>query len=367
MKKVKMILTNPFRPDLRVFKEAQYLVENGFDVEILCWDRKGVFKNSEYEKIDGIKVKRFYPFSTPGSGLKQIGPYMKFLNECRKYLKNKEYDYIHCHDLDGVIIGAIIKKSKTSLIFDMHEFYEVKVKRKKFKLFVKFTVDILQNISNHIIYVNKAQIERISNRNKNKLIYLPNYPEFNHYLNSEKVLSNKLRISYIGTVRQYEQLKNLMEACKEMEDVIISIHGEGVHKEKLKSIEKNYANTKVYGSYHFKDSPKLYSECDILYAVYPMNNYQNQIAEPIKFFEAIVTKTPIITNEGKDIGEFIIKNNIGFTVNANDVESVRNLIKKILSSRKVLVEQQENLKKIQFDYSWEEVVSNLNGIYKVGK
>ena len=61
MKKVKMILTNGFGPDVRVYKEAKYLVSEGFDVEILCWDRRSEFIDSEYETVDGIFIKRFFP------------------------------------------------------------------------------------------------------------------------------------------------------------------------------------------------------------------------------------------------------------------------------------------------------------------
>ena len=35
--KVYMILTNGFDPDVRVYKEAKYLVEKNFEVTILCW------------------------------------------------------------------------------------------------------------------------------------------------------------------------------------------------------------------------------------------------------------------------------------------------------------------------------------------
>ena len=39
--KVIMILTNSFDPDLRVYKEAQYIASKGYEVEILCCDREG--------------------------------------------------------------------------------------------------------------------------------------------------------------------------------------------------------------------------------------------------------------------------------------------------------------------------------------
>ena len=117
MKKVKMILTNRFDPDVRVYKEAKYLVDNGLDVEILCWDRESEYSKIKESVIDGIKIKRFFPYSEYGTGFKQLRPFVRFINECKEYLKNKEYQYLHCHDLDGVIAGYFIKNNYTKFIF----------------------------------------------------------------------------------------------------------------------------------------------------------------------------------------------------------------------------------------------------------
>ena len=78
-KKIYMILTNGFDPDVRVYKEAKYLVTEGFNVEIICWDRKCEYVDRNEEVIDGINIKRFCIPSKPGTGMKQIIPYIKFI------------------------------------------------------------------------------------------------------------------------------------------------------------------------------------------------------------------------------------------------------------------------------------------------
>lgn len=358
-----MILTNAFGPDVRVLKEAKYLVERGFDVELLCWDREGEYKDRASEEIEGIKIRRFFSYAKYGSGIKQVIPFVKFIQECRDYLKNEKFNYLHCHDLDGIITGYFSRINKEVLIFDMHEFYEVNGKRQKFRYIIRRIVKFFQNKSNYIIYVNKAQTNTVTDKNKIKLVFLPNYPEATHYVGCEKNQSNQLRVSYIGSVRQFEQLKNLFEACKDFEEVLVSIHGAGVHSDKLKQIERNYKNVQVTGKYHFSMSAKLYSECDLLYAVYPMNNIQNKIVEPIKFFESIITKTPIITDKKADIYNLIKEKNIGFGVNGSNVDDIRELIKRVLDNRYVLEQQQENLGGMANDYSWEKKVVCLDKIY----
>ena len=143
--KVYMILTNGFDPDVRVYKEAKYLVEKNFDVTILCWDRRCEYIDKEEEILDGIKIKRFFIPSTPGTGLKQLIPYFKFMRSVKNCLKNKEYNYLHCHDFDGIVVGmATKKKKKKQIIFDMHEIYNNYAYAKN-KIFKKIFNNTLTN------------------------------------------------------------------------------------------------------------------------------------------------------------------------------------------------------------------------------
>lgn len=364
MKTVKMILTNGFDPDVRVYKEAKYLVFRGFDVEILCWDRENEYINRENDIVDGIRIKRFFPYSKYGTGFKQFRSYIRFIKECKEYLNNESYQYLHCHDLDGIIAGYFINKNNSNLVFDMHEFYEVNGKKQKIRYLVRAMVNYLQNKSDYIIHVNKAQTKVMLNKNKQKLVYLPNYPEKENYNGCEKSKADKLRISYIGVVRQYNELKNLMDACKKMDDVKVSIHGSGVAYKELNDIKNNYNNVVVTGIYHYTESAKLYSETDLLYALYPTTSIQYLTSYPVKLFEAIITKTPIIVSKGTVLEDFVKEYGIGFTVDGSNVEDIRDLVKYINENRYILDEKIENLEKIQYDYSWEEVVKNLDEIYR---
>lgn len=363
MKKVIMIVTNRYDPDVRIHKEAIHLVNRGYSVEILCWDRENEYNDKSIDNIDGIKIIRFFPYAKYGTGIKQIKAYFKFIFQVKKYLSKVQYDYIHCHDLDGIITGYIGKSKKSKLIFDMHEFYESLYGKGKNSEFVRLIVSFFQNKSDWIIYVNEIQTKSISKKNYKKLIYLPNYPDSFNFSPKLGILDDRLRISYIGNVRQYNELKNLMDACKDMNDVFVSIHGMGVAYEKLNNIVNNYSNVILTGKYDYKRSSDLYGNTDILYIMYPMDNIQNKMSYPIKFFEAIITKTPVIVSKGSVLEEFIMKNDIGFAVDGKNINEIKDLVNHINNNRQILEEKLINLEKIQFDYSWEEVVKNLDTIY----
>jgi len=358
-----MIVTNRFDPDVRVLKEAKYLVSKGMSVKILCWDREGHYKNKEYEEIDGIKIKRFYPFAKYGTGVKQLLAYIKFILQCKNYLKNQGYNYLHSHDLDGVIVGYLIKNKKSKLIFDMHEFYEVQGKKQHVRYLIRLIVNFFQNKSHSIIYVNENQLSVMTKKNKSKATFIPNYPAKSDY-EYKKQRSDLLRISYIGAVRQYEQLLNLLEACKNLNKVKVCIHGGGIAYKKLIEKKSFYRNAEITGVFHYNNISKLYSEADILYALYPMNTLQNRIAFPVKFFEALITKTPIIVSKGSILEDFVLKSDIGFVVDGNSQKEIKKLIEYINNNRNVLCLKRKNIEKIQYKYTWEKVVGELDKIYK---
>lgn len=362
-KTVKMILTNRFDPDVRVYKEAKYLVSKGFSVEILCWDRENDYKHKEFDEIQDVKIKRFFPYSKYGTGYKQIFSYIKFIRACKRYLKAENYSFIHGHDLDGVIAAYLSKNKDSKLIFDMHEFYEGQSSKKSRKFITRTIVNFMHSKSDFIVYLEDNQKNATKEKNINKLVYLPNYPEIKDYEGYEKKPHPNLRVSYIGSVRQYNELKNLMDACRDIEHVEIFIHGAGVSYSKLKEIEKHYPNVNVTGLYHFSESAKLYGETDLLYAVYDISIDNWKYGYPIKFFEAIVTKTPIIVSKDSTLEEFLKEKDIGFVVDGSNVHEIKELINYINKHRYLLKEKIKTLETIQFDYTWERVVKNLDPIY----
>lgn len=360
-KNIYMILTNGFDPDVRVYKEAKYLVEKGFNVEILCWDRKCEYKEKSEEILDGIKIRRFHILSQPGTGMKQIFSYIKFIFNIRKYLNvKKNCYYLHCHDFDGMITGLLSKKNKKQkLIFDMHEIYK-NYSYAKNKLFDIIFAYCLKK-AEYIIYVNDEQINNLGEKIKNKLVYLPNYPEEKYYMPKEKSESEKIRVNYIGALRDYNSLKALADI--QDSKLEIGLYGIGICYDRLKE-ECEKSSVKIYGKYNgIKESGKIYRNTDILYCAYnpDVKNWKN--AYPVKLFEAIITLTPIIASNETIAGEFITKMGIGVTVEYGNKDSIINAINMIVNDYNKYV---ENLQKISKDYKWEKIINNLMQIYDGG-
>ena len=362
---VLMILTNGFDPDLRVYKEAKYLINNGHNVEILCWDRENKYIDKPTEMIDRIKITRFYEKSIYGSGLKQVFSLIKFKRQCKTYINNNNIkpNFLHCHDLDGMLVGYLLHIKNSKLVFDMHEYYNTGSYAKIYFI-VKKLINFLQNKAFKIIHVNEQQTKRIKKKNKNKLIYVPNYPETNKFLNIKHINDNKLRITYAGYVRHLVPLTNLAKAVNELDNISANIHGIGNKYSEIKRLENKYKNFKVFGKYNYDEIVKFYSNTDLMYIVYDQGNINSETALPTKFFEAIACKIPIIVSKNSLLEEMVKKYDIGFVVDGNDYKSIKHILEIIQTNKNLLQEKIENIKKIPEKFSWEEIVKNLNKIYE---
>ena len=373
-----MLLNNCFDPDVRVYKEAKYLVDKGIDVESICLDKKNKYLDKPEDIQDGIKIKRFFVRTKKATEFiekhkigKLVKPFIylhwliKFMRKVKQYLKTQEFSILHCHDITMAFCATIFIKDK-KIVFDMHEFYEnykSKIGNKIMHKLVSYT----QDKSTWIVYVNDFQIKLIKDKNKKKLIEIPNYPEENFFENSNKTKSEKLRIAYIGVVRDYISLKKLID-CKHGERVEINIYGTGSEYERLRKFAKTINKEEVLkGRYNgIEESKNIYANTDILYAVYDKNNINWKVSMPIKAFEAIITLTPIIATKGTNLGEFVEKNKIGFTISNNSVEELEELIKKLENNKEIVNEKMKTMKKIQYTYTWKSCIKNIDIIYKEG-
>ena len=86
-------------------------------------------------------------------------------------------------------------------------------------------------------------------------------------------------------------------------------------------------------------------------------------AYPTKFFEAIITKTPMIVADGTVIADFCKENGIGVAIGRKYKKELRNIFSAIIEKRGILEQMACKEEKIREEYLWESVVTNLDEIY----
>lgn len=362
--KIIMILTNAFSPDVRVYKEAKYLVSKGNKVTILCWDKTPKKSLPQYENINGIQIVRFGISAKAGTGVKQLGAYLRFINQCKRYLKDMDFDILHCHDLDGAMVGFLAMGRQYPFIFDMHEYYEKGSVAKR--LIVNKLVRMLVNRAKACIYVSQKSFQRYSNKNVGKFYPLRNYSDPLFFRNCKKEKSDRFRIAYIGEVRnQILDFTALFEAVKEMNTVRVDIYGGGIDYDELKRLESQYPNVTIHGRYNgIEESEQIYNKADVSYIAYSVDNpnYQGDF-EPVKLYEAIFTCTPIIATSGINPGKIAIEENIGLAVNTRNPKEIHEAIIRLMTDKGFYSECVANMRRISGQYDWNRAVKILDNVY----
>lgn len=171
------------------------------------------------------------------------------------------------HNIEMAVAMILAGKREDVKVFVMRELYEGQITNKLKSKCVYELSKFVQNRCDHLIHVVPYQREVTTKRNLEKIIYIPNYPERKNYEGIEKTQSDKLRIRYIGCVRDEKSLKMLMDAAKDIEDVEIGIHGEGEAHQYLKSIENRYSNVQVTGYYDYYKETRELLQKQTLYTV----------------------------------------------------------------------------------------------------
>jgi len=372
MKKIIMILTNGFDPDPRVYKEAKTLVQAGHDVEILCWDRENKYLDKENDIIDGIKIKRFFTKSKYGSGHKQFLAYLKFMKEVKKYMRGKRCDALHCHDFDGLLIGSnLAKKDKSiKLVYDQHDLlYNYFMRRKGLfnKIiykYIKYKEKILlKKVDTHIVV--SPNMAKLYDGHRNILI-INNAPYKTSFTDIKKEDRNKIVIGFIGGVRHYSQLKLLIDCSLDFKEHIdILLIGRGLALDKLKKycLEHNVPHVSFAGGFKMSELEKLYKQIDITYAVYPKTAI---VSMPNKFFESIITETPIIADVNTEFGKIVEDKKFGFVINSNQEVStqLKDILRKIINDKNILNVIKSNMSKEKNKYCWENNIESLLSIYE---
>ena len=371
--KVKMILTNAFTIDFRVLREARTLSQNGYDVEVLCWDRENVTSYREVDSVGNIKIKRFFPRAKSDSGLKQLFPFIMFIYQVKKYLKNKEIDIIHAHDVDGLITGFFCKSRKTNLIYDSHELFSG-LKNLKISPFFFMLEWVLLKKVDRIISVSPSictTLNKLYSPKKRPLL-IRNTPNEFIIPRNQETLKQKLRLKenhkilvYQGMLNAGRGLENLIQILPLLKtNIVLVLIGTGAFEKNLKdlAVQLSVQNRVFFTGYIEHEKLLNYtSSADLAIYLLNITKLNTKYCLPNKILEFIQAEIPIISTETRDIKKLIEKYAIGETVDPSNINDVVHKIEKILDKPE---EYKNCLVKAKKELSWENEEKKLIKLYK---
>ncbi len=379
----------------RSYEFARYLVKQGHKVTILAGTElnnplAGV-KQKRDEYIEGIHVIYLKaPYSNYMSSKKRFYSFVDFSLRATLFgIRIKKYDLIFATStpltvaIPGIILSFL---RRVPMIFEVRDLWpEVPIQMGVIKnpiiiKFLRFFENFTYRRARHIIALSPGMAEGIltAGISKDKVTMIPNYCNIEFFKpgkpnvnNLKKLVYNNHIIAYSGAISDANNLELIINATEKLQKVgspvIFVIAGDGREKPRLEKLveTKKLKNVIFLGKISKYEVVNLYRRaiaCIVLFKNLPVLSTNS----PNKFFDAVSTGKPIITNMGGWIGEMVESNKIGFSVENDNPQAIVDAVNKLINMDKKQIEEMgQNARKLAVEkFDSNAMASKLEMIFK---
>jgi glycosyltransferase involved in cell wall biosynthesis len=276
-KDILMIAPHPFLSNrgspLNTYNKIKTLSELGHNVTLLTYP--------EGTNVTGFRIIRvpLIPFlkNIPiGPSIHKVFYDFLLILKGISIMGKQRFDVIHAHEIDGAIIGAILKKICKNtycplLYYDMHSLLSEQMRNKNYK--INFLLDYILKYIEKFAYKNSDRLLMISPSFFNRLfefnqhekaLFLPDIPALKEefvdpetFEDLKKKIKHKTIFLYMGNIENYQGVHLLLEAFRIVEKsrydaglVIV-----GGTKEEIKNVEKAVNKLGLTRVYLFNQQP----------------------------------------------------------------------------------------------------------------
>ncbi len=317
-----MLLSNAFDPDPRVHREALALVEAGYRVTILCWDRDR--KAPAYEVTDGIHLERIYVDSTHGRGASQMvylgGFWVKAFAAGRK----KNFDIVHAHDFDTLPLGYFLARlKKAKLVYDSHESYVdmLHTLPGKLRKMICHAENMILKRCDLVVTVGDILMEHLRERGAKNICVVGNWQDPEKFVFDERELqSEKAKlgigedqqiITFIANLGNERRVSELIAAVRESSDTFLILGGNGACAELARQAADECANICYLGYVHPSRVPFYTALGDIVFYGFDPDNPNARFSAPNKLFECLAAGKAMLTGDFGEIGRIVREQQCG--------------------------------------------------------
>lgn len=335
-----MLLSNPFRPDPRVEREARALTAHGHQVTIVCWDRR--VELPENESWNGIALLRVHNVrSEYGSGWRQLFYLPRFWRSAAREVLGTELDVVHCHDLDTLPAGWWLKsRTRARLIYDAHEDYPAMMSLYLPEPMVKALAWLERRLLDRVdqtITASTVLADKLRSMGVAPVVTVGNYHPLGPFDEVKPADTAAARarlglaageyvVCYIGGFTRNRQLLPLIEAAAQLPDVKVLLWGDGHQREAVIAAAAGTSNVRYLGWLPADQVPLHMLTADVIYYCLKQDYPGAIYNAPNTLAQAMAAGRPVIANDVGDLGYIVRQTGCGLLVPAVTAGEVRQAI-----------------------------------------
>lgn len=356
--------------DRRVYKEALSLIKKGYEVVVITWAmRMNQKKFAKIYSCDGIKVIRLFQDVVPPqkSNYLKLMPFIKLFFKTFFLINKHKPDYLHCHDAFPLLSCYLYSAfHKNKLIYDSHELNPYRDEPKLFLHVFKFFEVISFKRIDCIITANfvRQQFMKSNYNYDKKYIFIENTPyedKNNTFIDKSK--EQAIKLIYQGGISAQRGIDKIIQAMSELkiENFYLSLYGpyypdKSKYEELIKKNKLEDCIT-LNDSVSIEQLELIMKENDIGIVSVQNTSLNNYYCAPNKLYDYMKAKMVILGPDFPHMKEIIEDNNIGFTCDFEDIESIKNAFLQIIENIGKFTEMKNNsyiLHKSNYNWSLEE-------------
>ena len=340
MKTVAMLLSNAFRPDPRVHKEACSLAQAGYKVTVVSWDRKGELAPRAQQ--DGFEVHRIKVRSAYGAGLRQLLYLPRFWLLVWRELVTLRPDIVHCHDLDTTPVGyAYARLHRIPWVFDAHEAYPEATTNLQVGCTIHHLLTFLERYmarrATHILTVGNLLAQRFTAMGA-RVSVVGNYSPLSTFTMSSAVTradlgintdDNHLLVVYIGSLLQARAIVPLLEATQYVNNVTVLLIGDGPQRRMLEARLPDYPQVRYLGGIPLEQVPAYTTLADVIYYGLIAADANNQYSAPNALFNALAAGKPVLALNVGEIAQIVCAEQCGIVVTRSEPEAIAQAVEQL--------------------------------------
>ena len=361
MIKIAMVLGHDLlipNEDIRVYREAMALINEGHEVTVFCWARRLEKYETKWKaEKDGIKVVRIFE-DLKGGFFSKSKSFKKALKKLEEKIVEYEPTIVHAHDLEVLDVAINVKnKLGSKIIFDSHEdwpmmekvqnwfigkYYEIKQK----KLIGK--VDALLTVSDELA----LRLGGGTVLYNSELLKTVNEPVLHDRFGLDGIVAG-----YIGGLRR-PILEEILEAASKVNALSVLIvggppKGQSGYTNMIEELEElaieKGANAKFTGPLPYSMMNECYAACDILMVGHYVDERMRGYALPKKLLDSMAYKVPVIVGPYEARQKIVERYECGLVT-----EDWADALSTLANDKELRKKMGENgYKAFKMNYSWE--------------